>query len=521
MHALVRQPAKYRRHLVAAAIVLAFVCIPLLRQAVISVPCEDATFEWSNWRSIARGRMVGQGKGSSCQTVEEEGVQTTTLPAAFAKYTPAIEMQNATNATSSPQDTRKALEQTAAAAEDSRIRFESITRLEEEQPTPPPTSTRESEGAIFESITRLEEEPTATDLTTISESSTQIAEPTATEEGQLGDPTTNPQNGEQGAEPTASAEGDGQSTESSSDNQQPLEGPSTTEEQANQEQANQEEANQQPVETPEPCSPSTAWGARPLSAVNNTFYLSSSITYSPSGPRPDQVVFLTATDGKGNSGNDAIHNVVDMAIENRDQYCDYHGYHHLFINISKYDLGDCAHAVWKKVPAIIEAFDTYPEAQWVFWVDVDAIVMSPQRDVHSSMLSHEGMRKSLELGGEFISWPAVTRLGMFVPEEPDFAEIDLLMAQDENGLNAGVFFIRRSRYTQWLLDVWADPFFMRMDWPQREQEVLVSIDRFSNSRIYADVVATATLHQASSQLPLASRTDQAASHQCVRARVSG
>ena len=213
----------------------------------------------------------------------------------------------------------------------------------------------------------------------------------------------------------------------------------------------------------------TPWKQLPISDLNTTITVPENIKYNPTGPRPDQVIFLTATDGQGNNGG--IKDIVHLAEENRKAYCNHHGYIYHFINISKYDLGD-SHAVWKKIPAIVEAFNTYPDAQWVFWLDLDAIIMTPSQDLNSLLLSKEGMQTALAAGDRHHSseWAP---LNTFQQAVTDFENTDVLIAQDHNGLNAGSFLIRRSKYTQWLLDMWADPFFMHMTWPGKEQDTLV------------------------------------------------
>jgi hypothetical protein len=196
------------------------------------------------------------------------------------------------------------------------------------------------------------------------------------------------------------------------------------------------------------------------------------MVYSPAGPKPNQIVVVTASDGNGHNGG--IEDILGQTSQNRKQYCAYHGYNYHFVNISKFDLED-AHPVWKKIPAIVDAFNTFPDSQWVFFLDLDAIIMSPKQDLNSLTLSHAGMEKSLDFGREFTGSER-TPLGVYMPQLRDahFADIDMLIAQDHNGINAGSFFLRRSKFTQWLLDMWSDPFFMKMDWPGKEQDTLVS-----------------------------------------------
>lgn len=227
------------------------------------------------------------------------------------------------------------------------------------------------------------------------------------------------------------------------------------------------------------CFGDTAWRQVPLADLNTTITVSDHIKYDPAGPRPDQVVLLTASDGKGNNGG--IENIMELATQNRKDYCKRHGYIYEFIDISKFDLGG-SHAVWKKIPAIVEAFNKHPDAQWVFWLDLDAIIMTPKQDLNSLILSKEAMQKAIDAGAKHHGYEWQPE-GTFQPVKIDFENTDLLIAQDHNGINAGSFLIRRSKYTQIFLDMWADPFFMQMTWEGREQEALVSIAWCSTSKI--------------------------------------
>jgi hypothetical protein len=221
------------------------------------------------------------------------------------------------------------------------------------------------------------------------------------------------------------------------------------------------------------CPSKNAWNMAPLEIVNTTFTIPADMVHSPEGPKPHEIVVVTASDGKGHNGG--IEDILGKTAKNRKEYCEYHGYNYHFVNISKYDMGD-AHPVWKKLPSIVEAFNTFPEAKWLFFLDLDAIIMSPKQELSQLVLSHEGLKQSLDFGREWTGSERVP-LGMYMPQESDtdMDNLDMLIAQDQNGVNAGSFFLRRSKYTQWLLDMWADPFFMKMDWAGQEQETLVNI----------------------------------------------
>lgn len=218
------------------------------------------------------------------------------------------------------------------------------------------------------------------------------------------------------------------------------------------------------------CPSYKAWKMKPLEAINTTFTIPKDMVHKPEGPKPNEIVLVTASDGKGHNGG--IEDILGKTAKNRKEYCEHHGYNYHFVNISKFDMGD-AHPVWKKIPAIVEAFNAYPQAKWLFFLDLDAIIMSSKQSLTDLVLSHEGMKKSINWGA------ALTKenrgpLGTFMQPDADLDNLDMLVAQDHNGINAGSFFLRRSKYTQWMLDMWADPFFMKMDWTGQEQEALVS-----------------------------------------------
>jgi hypothetical protein len=259
------------------------------------------------------------------------------------------------------------------------------------------------------------------------------------------------------------------------------------------------------------CSAKKASTMDPLPSLNTTFHVDDNIHYSPKGPDPSEVVIVTAADGGGHNGG--IEGIMDQTSANRKAYCQHHGYNCHFSNIGEFDLEN-AHPVWKKIPAIVEAFNAYPKAQWVFFLDLDAIIMSPKQNLNDLILSHAGLAKSLDFE---VEWHRSDRipLGVWMPNQQDvkFDEIDMLVAQDQNGINAGSFFLRRSKFTQWMLDMWADPFFMRHDWPGQEQDTLVRVTLswlilYQRKKKMLTSVLIAALPQTSQSVPTASRPDQ-------------
>jgi hypothetical protein len=221
----------------------------------------------------------------------------------------------------------------------------------------------------------------------------------------------------------------------------------------------------------EKCPSELAWTARIAPSLNTTFEVADDIVHDPTGPRPDQIVLLTATDGGGHNGG--VEDIFAMTTANRKAYCNYHGYKQHFVNVSKYDL-DGAAPNWGKIPAIIETFNTFPDAQWIWMLDLDVIIMTPMIDLRTLLLSQTGLQSALDLNAPLHGkdWES---FGLWTSARVEFTKTDLLISQDHNGLNSGSFFIRRSQFSRFLLDVWADPFFMKLNLEQTDQNGLVSL----------------------------------------------
>ncbi|KAF2845331.1 glycosyltransferase family 34 protein [Plenodomus tracheiphilus IPT5] len=171
-------------------------------------------------------------------------------------------------------------------------------------------------------------------------------------------------------------------------------------------------------------------------------------------PRPRDVVLLTASDGGGH--NSAIPNVLERVLEDREAYCEKHGYTSLWLNTSRYDIGD-AHRTWSKVPAVAEAFSLYPTAEWIFLLDTDIILMTPGYDIIESILSPSAISSGLLLNtpildGKLKKNPTHIR----TPTSYRVQDVDILITQDHQFVNTGAMFFRRSAFTRYLLEIMTD-----------------------------------------------------------------
>jgi hypothetical protein len=70
----------------------------------------------------------------------------------------------------------------------------------------------------------------------------------------------------------------------------------------------------------------------------------------------------------------------------------------MVVDLAAYVLTHTTHPVWGKLPAIFEAFDTYPNAEWIWWLDSDAIIMDVHLDLYNILLDPKVMSSQLRIG---------------------------------------------------------------------------------------------------------------------------
>ncbi|KAL6703701.1 hypothetical protein ACN47E_009395 [Coniothyrium glycines] len=172
--------------------------------------------------------------------------------------------------------------------------------------------------------------------------------------------------------------------------------------------------------------------------------------------RPDNqnIVLLTASDGGGH--NSAIPNVLARVLGDRAKYCEQHGYTNLWLNTSRYDVGD-AHRTWSKIPAIAEAFHLHPNAEWVWLLDTDVILMNPAYDLVDEILAPAAIQRGVMRDAPILDGqPDTNPTNINTPADVHVEHIDILITQDHQSINTGSVFFRRSAFTRYILEMMAD-----------------------------------------------------------------
>src|SRR5437868_6070380 len=67
------------------------------------------------------------------------------------------------------------------------------------------------------------------------------------------------------------------------------------------------------------------------------------------------------------------------------------GYELLFLDAHSFPISHSMHPVWSKFAAIQFAMTQFPSAEWIWWLDMDALIMTPSIDLQERLLSPDGM----------------------------------------------------------------------------------------------------------------------------------
>ncbi|EJT73347.1 galactosyltransferase [Gaeumannomyces tritici R3-111a-1] len=137
---------------------------------------------------------------------------------------------------------------------------------------------------------------------------------------------------------------------------------------------------------------------------------------------------------------------------------------------------------WEKVDFVRTCMRKYPKAEWFWWLDLNTFVMEPsyslqshifndiQKHVYRDINAYNPLNISHPPTDTYLDVESRSSDGDGNPNS-----VNLILSQDCSGFNLGSFFLRRSAWTDRLLDVWWDPVAYEqkhMEWAHKEQDAL-------------------------------------------------
>ncbi|KAK4995662.1 alpha-1,6-mannosyltransferase [Elasticomyces elasticus] len=137
---------------------------------------------------------------------------------------------------------------------------------------------------------------------------------------------------------------------------------------------------------------------------------------------------------------------------------------------------------WEKVDTIRNAMRKYPNAEWFWWLDLNTFIMEPTYSLQSHIFSDliKTTYRDINIYNPLnIAHPPNASYLDEITRSPVgdglASSINLIVPQDCGGFNLGSFLVRRSAWTDRLLDIWWDPVSYEqkhMEWEHKEQDAL-------------------------------------------------
>ncbi|KIV92022.1 hypothetical protein PV10_06501 [Exophiala mesophila] len=171
------------------------------------------------------------------------------------------------------------------------------------------------------------------------------------------------------------------------------------------------------------------------------------------------------------------------SVKNKKRYADRWGYHLEITDMStKKRYAHEWRESWEKVDLVRNAMAKYPNAEWFWWLDLNTFIMEPSYSLQSHIFNNLATtvyRDINQYNPLNITHPPETNFLDPISRSPTgdnlTSSIDVVIPQDCAGFNLGSFFLKRSPFTDRLLDMWWDPVLYEqkhMEWEHKEQDAL-------------------------------------------------
>lgn len=194
------------------------------------------------------------------------------------------------------------------------------------------------------------------------------------------------------------------------------------------------------------------------------------------GGDPKVVIILAANEGGGvfKWKGPQEWSVERSSIANKKQYAKRHGYGLTIKDMTlKKRYSHEWRELWEKVDLMKQAMRQFPNTEWFWWIDLHTYIMEPHKSLELHLLNKldNVTYRNLETFNPI-------DLKVPLPYVDYTAPVDMVITQDCGGFNLGSFLMRRSEWSDMLLDIWWDPAMyeqMHMQWEHKEQDSLETL----------------------------------------------
>lgn len=145
------------------------------------------------------------------------------------------------------------------------------------------------------------------------------------------------------------------------------------------------------------------------------------------------------------------------------------GYETFFPKVGDYDLKG-APVSWTKVVAMRHAMTLFPDATYLWYLDLDAFIMNPQLSVERDIMAAARLEERMMLDHPVVPPDSIIHTFSHLRGE----DIDFVVTQDRGGLSTASFLLRNSEWSRFFMETWFDPMYRSYNFQKAETHALVS-----------------------------------------------
>ena len=174
-------------------------------------------------------------------------------------------------------------------------------------------------------------------------------------------------------------------------------------------------------------------------------------------------------------------NAPELILSARREYAAYHGYGYSYFDLAEHPNIPANHGYMTKVYALQRAFDMFPNAEWFWWLDDDAILMNAHVEMFDHILGPDALESRLLSGTQYRYLLSSQEMANKCGRHRTLAnytrrtdEVHLVISMDGAGFNCGSFAIRNNEWSKDFVNAWLDEQLVEL-YHRYDQTILVHL----------------------------------------------
>ncbi|BFZ58180.1 putative alpha-1,6-mannosyltransferase mnn11 [Savitreella phatthalungensis] len=164
--------------------------------------------------------------------------------------------------------------------------------------------------------------------------------------------------------------------------------------------------------------------------------------------------------------------------EDREQYCAQHECTAVFKDVDGYVLSSKSSKMspdsWGKVAALRAVLEEHPDAEWVWFLDSESLIMDHSINLRQTVLEDHRLDKLMQRNTPIVPPDSLIRTDKTMTPK----DVSLVISHDHAGLTTHSFVLRNDDFSRYLLDLWNAPLYRSYNYDRQETAALEHIEQW-------------------------------------------